>query len=66
MNRPDKRKRLPSSELAGPKRLSLAPLSLDEALRGAAATGVPPEGPKRKPKVKAKVGPAAGAEKASK
>jgi hypothetical protein len=37
-------------------RLSLAPLSLEEALRGAAATGAPPEGPKR-PHVKPAIRP---------
>ena len=29
-------------------RLSLSPLSIEDALRGAMATGKPPEGPKRK------------------
>lgn len=40
-------------------RLSLHPLSLDDALRGAMLTGPPPEAPKRTRKPKADAAPAA-------
>jgi hypothetical protein len=45
-------KRGPTTSRAAKRhdRLSLAPLNLEEALRGAMQTGAPPPGPKRKPK----------------
>lgn len=43
----------PDNHSVGRKRLSLSPLTLDEALAGAMATGKPPEMPKReRPAVK--------------
>lgn len=45
--KPTKNREQNENREEGGGRLSLHPLSLDEALRGAAATGPAPEGPKR-------------------